>query len=308
MELYQLKTFAAVSKEGHLTRAAEQLNTSQPAVSAHIKALEEELGVILFERTPKGMKLTPQGLLLKQKADQVLLAADEMRFAADQLQGELTGEVRLGLNTDPQFLRATPILAEMKRDYPKLSLRYIPKMTWEAPEQLHRERLEAAFVYARPDDDAIAAHTMDQIGLVIVGPVAWQDRLQTAALADLATFPWIWTSHNCPYFAVAQKLFNEMECEPIKAVITDQEAAIRHMVSNGVGLSIMSESEAKTSAETGQLYIAGSRIGTLDLSLIYLRKRAQDPLVKAILRSIAKAWQVEKLDATQMKREIAGIV
>jgi len=308
MELYQLKTFAAVSKEGHLTRAAYRLNTSQPAVSAHIKALEEELGVILFERTPKGMKLTHQGLLLKQKADRVLQAADDMRFAADQLQGELTGEVRLGLNTDPQFLRATPILAEMKRDFPKLSLSYIPKMTWEAPEELHNEGLEAAFVYACPDDDAITAQRLDQIGLVIVGPIAWQDRLQTAAFADLATFPWIWTSHNCPYFGVAQKLFTEMDCEPIKAVITDQEAAIRHMVADGVGLSIMSESEANTAVEKGQLYIIGSRIGTLDLSLIYLEKRAHDPLVKAVLSSIAKAWQLEGLDTPPMMRKVAGTV
>lgn len=62
MELYQLKTFTAVAEENHLTRAAERLNTSQPALSAHIKSLEAELGVTLFERTPKGMKLTPQGL------------------------------------------------------------------------------------------------------------------------------------------------------------------------------------------------------------------------------------------------------
>ncbi|MES9912641.1 MAG: LysR family transcriptional regulator, partial [Candidatus Sedimenticola sp. 4PFRAG1] len=54
MELYQLKTFVKVADEGHLTRAAEQLFTSQPAISAHIKALEEELGVVLFQRTPKG--------------------------------------------------------------------------------------------------------------------------------------------------------------------------------------------------------------------------------------------------------------
>ena len=308
MELYQLKTFAAVSQEGHLTRAAERLNTSQPAVSAHIKSLEEELGVILFERTPKGMKLTPQGLLLKQKADQVLKAADEMRFKADQLQGELTGEVRLGLHTNPQYLRATPILAEMKRDYPKLSLSYIPKMTWEAPEELRKENLEAAFVYACPDDETIAAHSLDQIGLVIVGPIAWQDRLQTAALDDLATLPWIWTSHNCPFFAVGQKLFDEMNCEPIKAVITDQESAIRHMVADGVGLSIMSESEANEAVEKGQLYIVGSRVGTLDLSLIYLEKRAQDPLVKAVLSCIAKAWQLEDLGAPQRAREVAGTV
>ena len=307
MELYQLKTFATVAKEGHLTRAAERLNASQPSVSAHIKALEEELGVVLFERTPKGMKLTPQGLLLKQKADQVLDAADAMRFTAHQLKGELTGEVRLGLHTNPQYLRATRILAELKRDFPKVELSYIPKMTWEVPEELHGHQLEAAFAYACPDDDAIVAHTLDQIRLVIVGPIAWQDRLHKATLADLAVYPWIWTSHQCPFFVIAQKLFNEMACEPAKAVITDQEDAIRQMVAAGVGLSLMSESEATEAVAAGQVYIIGSPIATLDLSLLYLKNRVQDPLVKAILGSIAKAWRRKDLLFPVKMDDIAGV-
>ncbi len=308
MELYQLKTFATVAHEGHLTRAAERLNTSQPSVSAHIKALEEELGVTLFERTPKGMKLTPQGLLLKQKADQVLQAADAMRFAADQLKDELTGEVRLGLHADPQYLRATRILAEMKRDHPKVSLNYIPKMTWEAPVELHAGKLEAAFAYDCPDDDAIAAHTLDRVRLFIVGPIAWQDRLHKATLADMAAYPWIWTSHQCPFYAIAQKLFEDMCCQPVKAVITDQEATIRQMVAAGVGLSIMSEIEATEAVAAGQLYVIGSSIASLDLSLLYLKKRERDPLVKAILDSIAKAWQMDDLEIPSVTGATQGVV
>ena len=61
MELYQLRSFAAVAEENHLTRAAERLHLSQPAVSGHIKALEGELGVRLFERASTGMELTAAG-------------------------------------------------------------------------------------------------------------------------------------------------------------------------------------------------------------------------------------------------------
>jgi len=52
MELYQLRSFATVAEMGHLTRASERLHVSQPALSAQIRALEEELGVALFERGP----------------------------------------------------------------------------------------------------------------------------------------------------------------------------------------------------------------------------------------------------------------
>jgi DNA-binding transcriptional LysR family regulator len=64
MELYQLRIFLTIARTGNLTRAAERLNASQPAVSSQIKALEEELGVTLFARTPRGMELTQEGRIL----------------------------------------------------------------------------------------------------------------------------------------------------------------------------------------------------------------------------------------------------
>ncbi|MGD9187858.1 MAG: LysR family transcriptional regulator [Desulfobacteraceae bacterium] len=297
MELYQLKTFTTVAEESHLTRAAERLNTSQPAVSAHIKALEEELGITLFERTPKGMKLTPQGVLIKQKADQVLAAAETLRFAADQLKDELTGKVRLGLHTDPQYLRVTRILAEMMRRHPKLSVSYIQKMSWEAPAELRSGNLDAAFAYARPDDDTIASHTLDRVDLVIVGPIAWENRLSEASLSDMADLPWVWTNSQCPFYKISHKLFDDLGRQPAKAVITDQESTIRKLVAAGVGLCLMTQVEASEAAAAGQLCIASPPIASLDLSLLYLKKRARDPLVTAILSAIAAAWQMKDLIA-----------
>ena len=72
MDIYQLKTFVTVAAEGSITKASELLFLSQPAVSAHIKALEDELGLQLFNRTAKGMSLSAQGLALLTKAEQLL--------------------------------------------------------------------------------------------------------------------------------------------------------------------------------------------------------------------------------------------
>ena len=82
MELYQLRSFAAVAELGHLTRAAERLHISQPAVSAQIKALEDELGVTLFERVSSGMVLTSAGRKLLPAAEKVLDAAQALRSRA----------------------------------------------------------------------------------------------------------------------------------------------------------------------------------------------------------------------------------
>src|SRR5476649_215165 len=110
MELYQLRSFVAVAEAGHLTRAAEKLHVSQPAVSAHIKALEDELELALFGRTPSGMELTFAGQRLLANAEKVLAAAQALRNDASALKGKVAGKVSVGTLSDPEFSRVGEFL------------------------------------------------------------------------------------------------------------------------------------------------------------------------------------------------------
>src|ERR1043165_8872437 len=85
MELYQVRTFLTVADEGHLTRAAEKLFTSQPAVSGQIRVLEEELGIRLFERSAKGMTLTAAGIRMRDQARRIVEAARDFKQQAEGL-------------------------------------------------------------------------------------------------------------------------------------------------------------------------------------------------------------------------------
>jgi DNA-binding transcriptional LysR family regulator len=81
MSLVQLQSFVAVAETQHLGRAAVRLRITQPPLTRRIRALEEELGVVLFERTPHGMRLASAGERLLPRARTILAAVDEARSA-----------------------------------------------------------------------------------------------------------------------------------------------------------------------------------------------------------------------------------
>jgi DNA-binding transcriptional LysR family regulator len=105
IEIYQLRTFATVAELGQLTRAAEALHLSQPAITAQIKALEDEVELALFERTSTGMLLTKAGQRLLVRAEKVLAAAQAFKNEAESLSGEVSGKVSVGTVSDPEFIR-----------------------------------------------------------------------------------------------------------------------------------------------------------------------------------------------------------
>src|SRR5882724_1511214 len=100
MDLHQLRTFVVVAREGSITRASELLHLSQPAVSAHIKAIEDALDLTLFERTSRGMSLTPDGERLLAKAERTLGAHQELMDEAKRIKGRLTGRLRFGAGSN----------------------------------------------------------------------------------------------------------------------------------------------------------------------------------------------------------------
>jgi DNA-binding transcriptional LysR family regulator len=295
MELYQLKTFVTVAEEGHLTRAAERLHASQPSVSGHIRALEDELGLTLFERTPKGMRLTAVGAALKLRAEAVLKAANALRFEAMRQKGELSGELRLGLHIDPRWLKISELLAAMQDDHPSVELHYLQCMTWEALGDLLAGRLDAAFVNRVPDDKSVVAHKLETLDLAIVGPLDWQGRLHNAGWRTISALPWVWLHPLCPFYEVAETLFASKGHVPIKAAIADQETALRKLVASGVGLTLMLSKEAHAAKDT--LFMVQDKVGSVDLSFIYLKKRAEDPVIRAILRAIQSLWGIAEQGA-----------
>lgn len=291
-ELYQLRTFIAVAEAGHLTRAAEALHLSQPAVSSHIKALEESLESKLFNRGPTGMRLTGAGRRLLVEAQRVIAAADRLRHVARGMRGQITGRLKIGTVSDPEFIRIGPLLTRLLRLHPLLQLQLSNEVSGEALELVRQGILDASFYFGELHDPQVVGLKLAEMSYRVVAPVQWRDRVVAADWAALAKLPWILAPEVSTHRRMIRQLFHDYGAEPQKVVEADQEALIESLVVSGVGLSLMLEHSALEREAEGEICIwDGARLPS---TLWFVRQvdRADDPAIEAVVAALVSVWDL----------------
>lgn len=191
----QLEYFRAVARELHFTRAGEALHVAQPALSQHIRKLERQLGLTLFERDRHRVELTAAGAALLEHAERILadVAAveDEMRGWAGGVRGVLRVGTARGVVT-----RLARVLAGFCAAHPLVDVHLREETTADMLSDLHAGRLDAATLAALPPlpDRGLASHPLGSEPLVLVtaprGRFADRRRLAVAALdgVDLVVY------------------------------------------------------------------------------------------------------------------------
>ena len=291
MELYQLRTFVAVAEEGNLTKAADRVHASQPAVSAHIKALEDELGVPLFIRTSRGMALTEAGMSLRARAETVLQATEDMLAQARNYREELTGELRIGLNTDPVFLRITEIVNFLAERHPKLRIKLDQSSSSVILRDVKERRLDAGFSFFANPYAEVSDSALREIPVKIVAPAAWADEVAGKDLRQLADMPWVRPEDDCPFL----KIFEKCDLRPTQVIEVNSEEIIKQLVGAGKGLSLLREDDARLMVEAGKAVICPVESEmSLHIHFAVLKSRLTDPLVLALNEAVTMAWAGER--------------
>ena len=305
MDFNRLRSFAAVAEAGHLTRAAQKLHISQPALSAQIKALEDELGLTLFERTSTGMTLTAAGKRLLVEADKILAASQTFEAEARALKGGVAGKARVGTLSDPEFIRLGEFMAVARERYPLLEIDFQHEITGVAMQRVRDASLEASFYYGHvpyPQVDGIA---LRELAYRIAAPAAWRDRIQHAGWAELGEMPWIMPPPVSTHHQFAGAMFREHGVEPATLIGADDEAVVSSLVASGAGVALMREDVALHKAQAGEVCLwQDMRIGTT-LRFIYLRSREHDPIVRALLDVVKESWQLRRDAGTVTRRRTA---
>src|ERR1700728_2111358 len=154
MELRHLRYFLAVGEEQHYGRAARRLRVAQPAISRQIQDLEAEVGFKLFERLPRGVKLSAAGNLFLRDARRILQEVNEAVGRAGRVARGLSGTLRVGFAENASWRGVVPESFRRFRELqPDAELQLRPLASVEQIEAIRLGRLDAGFVNFMPKTD-----------------------------------------------------------------------------------------------------------------------------------------------------------
>ena len=292
MEFYQLRTFLIVAGEGSITAAARRLYTTPPSISAHIKALEEEWGVALFQRNARGMTITPKGEALLKKAAEVLHSAQDLTNHAIGLQDALLGSLNVGVNGAASFLRITEILEHLSDHCPGVEIVLSSSTTGRIVNSLKSGELDAGYLFGPIVDESITAHRLAQADLVAIAPKTWGEELMADDWQTFSRYPWIISDEQCPFQDLVDALFAAKELSYERAGVTADDRTKLELVRGGLGLALLERTEAQVEMALGNIVIVSSEPITTTLSFGYLLTKATDPLIRSLRNAVLAAFGV----------------
>jgi len=243
MELRQLKVFVAVAEELHFRRAAERVGLAQAALSAQIRALEDELGFPLFFRTTRHVSLTQAGAVFLDEARAVLGRADEAMEAARTAAASGFPRLRVGGIDAALVWFLPPVLRDFRTAFPGV---HVPltevTASAEQPLELLRHRVDAAFFRAPAADDSIAWELLIEEGVAAAIP-SGHPLAQKAAIgvADLMTEDLIgYPRHARPILhAMLWDAFTRVGERPLIRFEAIEKSTLLRLVAQGLGIGLV---------------------------------------------------------------------
>ncbi len=169
MEIRRLRYFVRVADDGSLTKAAGVLRVAQPALTRQIRLLEKEVGVTLFNRTARGMRLTEEGEYLRGAVASPLRALELALQNARSLSPRIEGNFAIGMPSSIGDIFAARLVQRMNTDFPNIKLRIMEGITGSLIDWLHRGMLDFAVLEEESRDDRLTDRQIMSEPLVVVG-------------------------------------------------------------------------------------------------------------------------------------------
>jgi DNA-binding transcriptional LysR family regulator len=294
VEIYQIRAFVTVARLGNLTRASEALNLTQPAVTAQVKALEQSLGVALFERSGGRLSLAKAGEALLRTAEELLVQASRLKSEASQLQGELHGIIDLGIPSEQvDFLRLGELANVVTRSLPLVALQTHVLPTTQLIEYVSTGRLTAALSIAGSQPRDVQWLPLRGVSYRLAMPTSLAEQIKLGGWPELAALPWLDGPHGSHIHLLLREVFERHGLSPRTVMNSADQANMDALVRAGAGCALLREEPALAGAARGDFTVWGHAKIDATLGLASSSEHSGEPMLVALISMLKEIWRLD---------------
>jgi DNA-binding transcriptional LysR family regulator len=292
MDLRRLEVLAKVAELGSFSRAAEALRLTQPTVSEHVRALEEDLGVPLLDRLGRQITPTPAGQLLLGYARRILALTAEAQQALDRFQGRMSGTLVVGASTIPGEYVLPALIGQFKGKFPDIAISLLIGSSRRVCDWVEEGQVEIGVTGAEPASRALQSRALMADELVVAVPAEhpWVRRT-SVSLAELRAEPLLLRERGSGSRHALERALSAAGTGLADFRVVGEMGstqAIKQAVRAGVGISMISRRAVEDECRAGLL----ACVNLADLTvvrafhLVTHRDRTRSPLAHAFVELI----------------------
>jgi DNA-binding transcriptional LysR family regulator len=283
--LIQLETFRRLAQEENFTRTAELLNLTQPAVTQHVRALQEHFRVKLVDLVGRRTVLTDAGRFLAARAELLLGSVAALEREMREFADVRAGELRIGATLTIGTYRLPEIVARFRAAFPKIGLHVEVENTQAMAFAVKAGRVSLALVEGPLADDELDIEPYADDELVLVVPLAHPlaQRTKPIRAVELADVPFVFREEGSGTRAQVERALETVGVRPNVALSLPNGEGIVRAVELGIGVAIVSRIVVEALVRAGR--IAQVRVRDLELRrtfrLVRLRRQTPSPAALA---------------------------
>lgn len=257
MDIRHLRYFIAISEERSLSAASQRLGVAQPSLSQHVIKLEEQLGVALMERSPRGIILTDEGHLLVRHAREICASLDRCVSELKDAGGILRGPVTFGFPPSVSMVMSVPLAETVRLELAGVRLQAIEAMSGYVRTWLEEGKVDMAFLYNTDRKDHMKMrHLLDEQLCFFSAPDNWPFESPPGApvrLADVAALELILPTATHGLTRTITRHTDERGIGLNVVIEMDAMTQIKELVARGSGYTIFAPAAAQDLVARGEL-------------------------------------------------------
>jgi DNA-binding transcriptional LysR family regulator len=292
MNRNHLALFHAVAQAGGISRGAERLRVSQPAVSKQLKELEDSLGVRLLERLPRGSRLTDGGRILAQYVQRMAALEEEAARAIEEFRGLKRGRLAVGASTTIGAYLLPQVFGEFHRQHPGIELQLEIANTQTIQHQLMEGLVEIGLTEGVIEAEHLDSEVFQEDELVAIAPRGHPLlKKRNVTTRELCDEPFVLREEGSGTRAVVEQALSKrgISVKPVLSLAGTE--AIKRVVIAGVGIAIVSRLAIGCELQFGSLAIIPVKDLAIrrPLHLQRMRGKDQSPALAQFLKLLA-SW------------------